>query len=390
MASEYFYVLLEISIILFLAEMIRSSLAKFNLPSLVGEVLTGLIISPYAIGGFLNSILGVELFSLNIYLLFLAEFSVILLVFAAGLEHGMAPLRKAGINGYLGAFFGAFLPFIVAFLFYEEKLGFNSALILGVVMGATSLAAVSSIIYYKKLSGKGIEFLMTAAAIDDVIDLIMLSVVLGIISVAQLTVVGIATTIAFYSISWLIIFIIAVLIIPRVFDKIHEAYLEEFMFLTIFGLVAIMVSLGFSAVIAAFIAGVAIAGAAKKEKVKHITDVLVALFGALFFVSIGMQMNINKLNFDLLIFALDLTFIAMLFKFLGIIPFALLHTRNIKKAIAISIGMTPRGEMGLVVASIGASIGVLASEALMAIVFMALFTTLLGATFFNMVSKWME
>jgi Kef-type K+ transport system membrane component KefB len=388
-SSDFVIPLLEISLIIFIAEVIRTSLSRFNLPGLVGEVFAGILISPYAIGGFVNSLLGFELFSINQYLLFLSEFSVILLVFASGLDHGVAPLRKAGIYGYLGAIFGALLPAFTAFYFYSNSFGFNSSLILGTALGATSLAAVSSIIYSQRLHGKGVDFLMTAAAVDDVVDLVLLSVVLGIISTSTLSIISVLNTISYYTISWIIIFITSIYLIPKIANKIKDWLIEEFMFLVIFGLVVVMVSLGFSPVIAAFIAGVALAESIKKEKVMHISEVLLAIFGSLFFVSIGMQLNILELNFNTFLLALELTGIAFLFKIVGVLPFALLYLKKVKASVAVSIAMTPRGEIGLVIASIGGALGILNQEELIAIVFMAVLTTLIGASVFNKVAKWL-
>ncbi|MEM0374138.1 MAG: cation:proton antiporter [Sulfolobaceae archaeon] len=390
--SEFLYPLLEVSIIIFLAEVIRTALRRIKLPGLVGELVLGMIISPFLLGGIINTILGIELFSLNNYLLFLSEFSVILLVFAAGLEHGISPLRSAGIYGFLAATFGALLPFITAFLFYQNSLGLTQSLVLGTALGATSLAAVSSIIYEKKIVNNiGASFLLTAAAIDDVIDLILLSVVLGIaLSTVALSTLEVIRIISFYSISWLIIFIFSIIIIPRIFNKIREEYTEEITFLILFSLIAIMVTLGFSSVIAAFIAGISIAESIKKEKVAHLVEVLLPIFGPIFFVSIGMQINLTQINPETLLLALELTGIAFLFKIVGIFPFALAKTKDLKNSIAISIGMTPRGEMGLVVASIGGSLGLLGNEELASIVLMAIFTTIIGASIFNKIWSWLK
>jgi len=390
-ATDFLYPLLEVAIIIFLAEVFRTALGRVKLPGLVGELVLGMIISPFLFGGFLNEILGIKLFSINNYLLFLAEFSVILLVFAAGLDHGVSPLRTAGIYGILGAFFGAFLPFITAVLFYEDTFGFNSALILGTVLGATSLAAVSSIIYEKKISNAGVDYLLTAAAIDDVVDLIMLSVALGIIaSTTTVSTLEVIKIIAFYSISWIIIFVFSIILIPRIFNRIKENYVEEMMFLILFSLIAIMVTLGFSSVIAAFIAGVAIAESLKKEKVRNMVEVLLPIFGPIFFVSVGMQVNLNEVNLETLLLALELTAVAFIFKIIGIFPFALAKLRDLKSSIAVSIGMTPRGEMGLVVAAIGSSFGILTQEQLASIVFMAILTTIIGAIIFNRIWNWLK
>ncbi|MBP1449522.1 MAG: cation:proton antiporter, partial [Thermoproteus sp.] len=108
--GSIYLTLLEISIMLFAAAVLRSALHRFKIPGIVADISIGVILSPYAVGGFLNRLLGVQLFQLNDYVVFLADFAVILIIFAAGLEHGMASLRSAGIWGALGAAAGALLP----------------------------------------------------------------------------------------------------------------------------------------------------------------------------------------------------------------------------------------------------------------------------------------
>jgi Kef-type K+ transport system membrane component KefB len=383
-------VLLEVSLIIFLAELVRTGLSKFLIPALVGEVLVGFLLGPHSLGGMINELLGVPLFTVNEYLLFLSELAVILLVFAAGLEHGVAPLKEAGIYGYMAAVSGALFPALVAFLVYSPILGYGTALIMGTALGATSLAAVSSIIVERKLKGRPVDFLMTSAAVDDVVDLILLSVVLAFIG-AQTAFNPLTATqiVLYYVVAWLVIFLASIYIIPRLANRVGDWLIDEFFFVVLFGLVAIMVILGFSPVIAAFIAGVALAESIKREKVAHISEVLLAVFGPLFFVSVGMQINPTSfLNLEAIYLTLELTAIAFVFKMLGILPFAYLSLRDFKSSLAVSVGMTPRGEVGLVVAYIGKTVGALNEVELLAIVLMAVLTTLIGATLFSRLAKW--
>ncbi len=105
--------LFDVSIFILLAEILSSLVQKHSLPKLIGELLAGMIIGPYALGSLLNQLVGFSLISINSYIEFLAEFSVILLIFASGLEHGIAPIKSSGILGLLGATFGALLPFLL-------------------------------------------------------------------------------------------------------------------------------------------------------------------------------------------------------------------------------------------------------------------------------------
>ncbi|WP_245544544.1 cation:proton antiporter [Metallosphaera yellowstonensis] len=133
---------------------------------------------------------------------------MILLIFASGLEHGTSSLRSAGVMGFLGATTGALLPFLVTLILYWSSLGLIPTLVIGTAMGATSLAAVASILREMNLQGKASNYLMAASSSDDVVDLILLSVVLASIGSAGLSTLMVVRTVAFYLVAWAIIFFV--------------------------------------------------------------------------------------------------------------------------------------------------------------------------------------
>jgi len=379
--------LFDVSVFILLAEILRSLVQKYSLPNLVGELLAGMIIGPYALGSLLNQLVGFPLININDYIVFLAEFSVILLIFASGLEHGIAPIKSSGVLGFLGATLGALLPFFVTFYLYLPYFGFDSALFLGTAMGATSLAAVASVIEEQKLKGKGINFLVSAAAVDDVVDLILLSVVIAVLQGTSTSVASIGLKITTLVVVWLVILAVSVVLIPRFTDRISDKYLEEFPLAVLFGLTLFMVSLGYSSIISAFVAGVAFANSAKSERIKGISNALLSVFGPLFFVYVGAEVDFQALSLDTLLLSLELTAVATVFKWLGIFPFALAYLRNVKAANTVALGMVPRGETGLVIASLGLSYNALSLEEFISIVFMSLFTTLIGSALFKVYAK---
>ncbi|QKR00601.1 cation:proton antiporter [Metallosphaera tengchongensis] len=382
-------VLLEISVMIFVAEALRTSLSKVSVPSLIGEILAGLLLSPYALGGLIDSATGVKIFTLNNYLLFISEFSMILLIFSSGLEHGISPIKNSGVHGILGATLGAILPFLAAFLAFSNSVGTDSALILGSAVGATSMAAAASIIESGKLKGRGIDLLMSMASTDDVVDLVLLSIILGTLA-GQSSPLAIAKATVFYIVAWAVIFLVSIKVIPIVANRLGDVYIEEFSMLIIFGLTALMTSLNFSPVISSFIAGVALAESVKKERVHQLVTVLLSVFGSIFFVTVGAQVDVAAINMNQLLLALEITAIAVAFKILGVLPFAYLALRNLKASISTSLGMVPRGETGLVVGSIGLSVGALNSAEFSAVVLMALFSTVIGGLLFRWTSKWLE
>ena len=390
MTDEVTLAFFEVSLLIFLAEAVRSFLGKYGIPLLIGEIATGVMLSPYTLGGEVNRVLGISIFSLNPYLLFLAEFSMILLIFASGLEHGTSSLRSAGVMGFLGATTGALLPFLVTLILYWSSLGLIPTLVIGTAMGATSLAAVASILREMNLQGKASNYLMAASSSDDVVDLILLSVVLASIGSAGLSTLMVVRTVAFYLVAWAIIFFVSVLIIPRLANRLGPKYVEEFPFVVLFGLTVVMTALGFSPVISAFIAGVALAESTKREEVLKISGTLLSIFGSIFFVVVGLQVNIAEISLGVVELSLELTAVAVLFKVLGVLPFAYLGLKNWRSSIAVAVGMTPRGETGLVVASLGESLGAINRGEFSALVLMAILTTLLGATMFRRIATWLN
>jgi len=390
MTDEVTLAFFEVSLLIFLAEAVRSFLGKYGIPLLIGEIATGVMLSPYTLGGEVNRVLGISIFSLNPYVLFLAEFSMILLIFASGLEHGTSSLRSAGVMGFLGATTGALLPFLVTLILYWSSLGLIPTLVIGTAMGATSLAAVASILREMNLQGKASNYLMAASSSDDVVDLILLSVVLASIGSAGLSTLMVVRTVAFYLVAWAITFFVSVLIIPRLANRLGPNYVEEFPFVVLFGLTAVMTALGFSPVISAFIAGVALAESTKREEVLKISGTLLSIFGSIFFVVVGLQVNIAEISLGVVELSLELTAVAVLFKVLGVLPFAYLGLKNWRSSIAVAVGMTPRGETGLVVASLGESLGAINQGEFSALVLMAILTTLLGATMFRRIATWLN
>jgi Kef-type K+ transport system membrane component KefB len=325
-----------------------------------------------------------QLFSINNYVILFSEFSVVLLIFAAGLEHGFSAIRRSGINAVLAAVFGAVVPFLGTYLVFLSIYPQYTALIIATATGATSLAVVAGVIQMERLQGtRGTDFLLTAASLDDVVTFVMLSAVLTVVTGESSTgrlFAGVVGSV----VAWLLILGISVKVIPWVFNRIRAIYINSLAMVTLFGLVVLMSLLNFSPVVAAFVAGVAIAESVKvTERIRHMTDVLLSIFGSIFFVVIGMQFNVNALDPGVLANALLLSLLASAFKFLGFLPFAYIQLRDRWASVTVSLGMIPRGEMGLVVGSIGYSLGILNEGEFNDVVLMALITTILGAILYK-------
>ncbi|WP_367834469.1 cation:proton antiporter [Vulcanisaeta sp. JCM 16159] len=160
-----FLTLLEVSTLVLLADLVGGVLIRYGFPRVVAELLIGLTLSPYALGSLLNAVLHMELFAINDYLLFLTNLSVILLLFASGLEHGLSTLREGGIYGALAAVFGAIIPYaLVYWVLVSMGLPYVESSIIALSTAPTSLAVVAGIIEREGLAGlPSTKVLITAA-----------------------------------------------------------------------------------------------------------------------------------------------------------------------------------------------------------------------------------
>jgi len=142
-----YYALLEVFIFLAVAELLHSFARKVGVPTLVSDLLLGVLLSSFALGGILNSLIGVPIFLVNDYVLLFADFSVILLLFAAGLGGGFAGLRRAGTPAVLAAIAGDLVPFALALVVFS---GWRCGRLLG---GAYFFGLFMTLELYAKASG---------------------------------------------------------------------------------------------------------------------------------------------------------------------------------------------------------------------------------------------
>jgi Kef-type K+ transport system membrane component KefB len=382
--SDVSYALLEIFILLAFAELLGSVVRRLGFPRIVGEVLAGMVLGAYAVGGLLNHVIGFSLFSINDYVLIFADFSVILLIFAAGLEGGVSSLRSAGYLAVLAAVAGDLVPFVATFVVFQFFYPVATALLLGVAAGATSTAVVASFLPTERIGSRPAgQFLLTVAAIDDVVGLLLLSVVLTVRG-GTIDLLAISGGIAYSVVAWVVLLVASVLLIPRLFRIPGVRASRDAPFVVLFVLVAIVGSLGFSALIGAFIAGLAIAESIAATRARQNVELLLTIFGALFFVVIGAEFNVQFLvQPRVLAYAAILFATAAIGKFVGVFGFARARFRSSQMARAIAVGLIPRGEIGLVVAAVGLSVGAFDQPLLGAVLLMSILTTIFGGVLFH-------
>ncbi len=385
-----YYALLEVFVFLAVAELLHSFAGRIGLPALVSDLLLGVLLSSFALGGLLNAVLGVPIFLVNDYVLLFADFSVILLLFAAGLGGGFSGLRRAGWPAVGAACAGDVVPFVLVLAVFSRFYPVNVALLLAVASAATSSAVVASLLQTERLTHTPAgQFQMNVAALDDVVALVLLSVVLTTVG-GRFDILAVTGSVLELVVGWVVLLLASVLLIPRLLriPRLRDAQRMPFLFL--FVLVAVVVALGFSAVIGAFIAGLAVAESLAADRTRQITEILVLLFGSLFFVVTGAQFDVHQLLVPgLVVLALLLALLATAGKALAVYPFAR-RRWGPGPSRAIAFGLVPRGEIGLVVGAIGFASGTLDQTTLGEILVMSIVTTLVGSVAFRKVASAMR
>ncbi|HTT26435.1 MAG TPA: cation:proton antiporter, partial [Thermoplasmata archaeon] len=317
-------------------------------------------------------------------LLVFADFSVILLVFAGGLEGGVSSLRQAGWHAIAAAVAGNLVPFVLVTGVFATVAPLPVALLLGTAAGATSTAVVVALLREEHLAGSaGGRFLLGTCAFDDVVGFIILSAILSVVG-GQLTVLVVAVRISIAVLVWIAILLGSILVVPRIFRLLGPTETTTLPLLVLFILAAVVAAVGFSVIVGAFIAGLAIAESSASAGVRRTAEVLIAVFGSLFFVVVGFQFDVGLfLNRNVVVGGLLLAAIAIAGKIVAVYPFVHRKFGRRLEAFMVSAGMVPRGEIGLLVGSLGLALGILDQAELGMILILCLVTTVVGGLLFR-------
>lgn len=352
----------DLAIIILAAKMFGILARKINIPQVVGEIIAGLVIGP--------SILG--LVNTSDYLAVMAEIGVILLMFSAGLGTNLKDLVRTGPTAFLIAIFGVLIPLIggtaLYMLFYGvSPLGsheFYKAVFIGVILTATSVSiTVKTLEELGKLKTPLGVTIISAAIIDDVIGIIVLTIVVGMgQGSADVGIISITMR----SILFFIFSALAGFIIYKIFKLIDSKY-EHSRRIPILSL-ALCMGLSYIAeryfgvadITGAFVAGIilcSIEDAPYIERKMNINSYM--LFGPVFFAGIGLKTNIEGVTPQILVFSVLFIIIALLTKIIGCGLVGKITKHSTKDSVKIGVGMMTRGEVALIVSQKGLSVGLL-------------------------------
>ncbi len=377
--------IVTIGVLVFFAKLFSGIFSGFKLPPLIGELVAGMIFSPYALGSGIL-IFNEPLVVLNDYVEAFAEIGVIMILFAAGLEMGVASIRKAGPWAFIVSFTGTTLPFITGYYIYNF-LGYPHTATLFI---STALLVTSTAIPIKFLEDFGAlktdEGLLVAnsAVIDDILGIITLAVI------SSIAVEGggfdlftaIRTSISFFVI-WFILLIIGIYVIPRIINQVTviraEGMVEAVAIASAFLMAAVAGGIGLSPIIGSYAAGMAVAESKALVRVKDFIRHINQIFSPIFFAVMGAQINIlTFLDTATLIGILIMTGIAFITKLGPGFLFSLPKFRNATKSVRVGIGRIPRGEIGIVVAALGLSKAFISDTLYLEITGMVILTSIIA------------
>ncbi len=359
---EFTY-LRDLALIIIFAKVCGLLAAKLKAPQVVGEIIAGLIIGP--------SILG--LVHETDFILQTAEVGVILLMFSAGLETNLKDLIRTGPMALAIACVGVFIPLAGGTLLYSAFFGFDAigsdgffeAIFIGVVMTATSVSiTVQTLRELNKLKGRIGTLILSAAIIDDIIGIIVLTFVIGMRTPNSNPSDVVISTVLFFVFAFGVGFLTF-----YVFKKINEKHAHHRR-LPILGL-ALCIGLAYVAesvfgiadITGAYVAGIILCSLRDSSYIAEKMDVSsYMIFGPVFFVSIGLKTEFDNFTMELLIFSLAFVAVALLTKVVGCGLLAKIMKFNTVDSLKIGVGMMTRGEVALIVAQKGLAAGLLAPQ----------------------------
>ncbi len=342
---------------------------KIHLPQVVGALLAGIILGPSGFG----------LLQSTDFLVKTAEVGVIMLMFTAGIDTDLKELKETGLMACVIAVFGVVVPLVVCggiyyFFFLDDFTYLNvlKASFVGVVFSATSVSiTVETMNEMGKLKTKLGTALLSAALIDDILGIIVLSVISGLAgdSGSPLMVMGrIGLFFAFSAVIGFIMF--------HVFKKVAEHHWHSRR-VAIWALAFCLMMafcaehfFGVADITGAFFAGLILCNVTKARKfvAKKITVTSYMIFAPVFFASVGMKTDLTTMNSTIFIFALVLILGAVLTKVLGCGFASRICGMTKHESLVVGIGMVARGEVALMVAQKGIDAGMINLDVFPAIV----------------------
>jgi Na+:H+ antiporter len=378
------HVLISLAVLLFAAKIFAEIFNKLKLPAVLGELIAGIIVGPFALGSF-AIFDGKPLVFLNETVLQIGAIAGLVILFIAGLHITPREFLKGGAASFTIGACGVIVPFFLGYyvftLFGLEGL---QSILIATALTATSIAiSVTVLTELGRIQTKEAKLILGAAIVDDILAIAVLSVVVTMVQTGNLSpnVIDIMFLILKILGIFAALLIGAILIIPRIVNTERlwraKGSIEGIVTASFFGASAIAAAVGLSPIVGAFSVGMAVSSTKIIKRVEEYVDKLEIIFAPLFFSIIGAQVNLTGINLEVLLLSAVVIAVAIFSKLVGCGLPAAVFLRDKSKAMKIGIGMISRGEVGLIVAGIGVASGVLSANIYTTIIIMVAVTTLI-------------
>lgn len=352
---------------------------KLKMPEVLGALIAGVILGPV--------VLNVVQYDDNIMLL--SNLGVIMLMFLAGLETNVEEFKKAGLSSLIIAIAGIILPLffgtISAYLFFDN---FIENLYIGVILTATSVSiTVETLKELGKLNTRAGINILGAAVIDDILGLILISIVLATAQSSNITSSGFDATAILFILLKISIFciasIVAIIYLPTHINKLINHVKAGREFLTFSIAFAILIAciaenLGIAAITGAYICGLILSSIDQKEYLeRNIKAISSGFLSLIFFASVGIEANLNGINSEVILITAVMFIIAVLSKLIGCSFAARRFKMSKSESLQIGVGMISRGEVAIITANIGLQKGIITEEIFLPTLIVVILTTII-------------
>ena len=355
----------DLAIIITSAKLMGLFARKCKVPQVVGEILAGLLIGPSVLGFVAHTE----------YLSYFAEIGVVLIMFSAGLETDLREMIKTGPLALAIAICGVFVPLIFGTILYATFYGFDGigtlhfykAVFIGVIMTATSVGiTVKALSELGKLKSELGTTIVSAAIIDDIIGILVLTIVVGIGGNSE----GATSEITAVVVKTLLFFAFAIvvgLLFYKLFQWLDRGKHVHTQRIPIFGL-GLCFALSYCAekyfgvadVTGAYLAGLILCNIQDAEYIDRKMSISsYMMFGPVFFAGIGLKTDISGITPMILAFSVCFVIVALVSKIVGCGAISKLCKQSNTDSLIIGVGMMTRGEVALIVAQKGLSVGLL-------------------------------
>ena len=380
--------LLAIALILLFTKLFGIASAKVHLPQVVGALIAGVLLGPSGLG----------LLTESDFLLKTSEIGVIMLMFTAGIDTDLSELKKTGGAALVIAMLGVFVPILgcggAYFLFFGKSFDFHSflsAAFVGVVFAATSVSiTVETLTEMGKIKSKVGTTLLSAAIIDDIIGIVVLSVLTGVgdKSVSPLFV-------SFKIVLFFVFTAVVGFIVYHLFKRIavHHAHNRR---IAVWALAFCLIMaycaerfFGVADITGAYFAGVILCNLTNMRQyvAKKMTVASYLFFSPVFFAGIGLRTELSGITPKILLFAAVLFIMAVVTKVIGCGFGARIFRMDKKDSLRVGIGMVARGEVALMVAQKGINSGYITPQILPAIVLCVILAALITPVLLKLTYK---